>query len=62
MSTYAAILVLLVIIFFSVKFNLFLFLFSFWHPYDSDVGTFKVVPEIPKPLLISLNFCFIFLF
>ena len=24
-------------------------LFSFWHPYDSDVDTFKVVQEVPKP-------------
>ena len=35
-----------------------LFLFSFWHPYDSDVGIFKVVPEVPKPVLIFLNSCF----
>ena len=39
-----------------------LFLFSFWHPCDSDVGMFKVVPEVPKPLLIFLNSCFFILF
>ena len=32
-----------------------------WHPYDSDVGTFKDVLEVPKPLLIFLN-CFFILF
>uniref|UniRef100_K9IGT3 Uncharacterized protein n=1 Tax=Desmodus rotundus TaxID=9430 RepID=K9IGT3_DESRO len=35
---------------------------SFWHPYDSDDGTFQVVPEVPKPLLIFLNSCFFILF
>ena len=35
-----------------------LLLFSFWHPYDSDVRMFKVVPEVPKSLLIFLNSCF----
>ena len=35
-----------------------LFLFSFWHPYDSDVGMFKVCLEIPKPLIF---FEFLFL-
>ena len=34
----------------------------FWHPYDSDVGTFKDVLEVPKPLLIFLNSCFFILF
>ena len=32
-----------------------LFLF-FWHPYDLDVGMFKVVLEVPNPLLIFLEF------
>ena len=36
-----------------------LFLFSFWNPYDSDVGIFKVFLEVPKPLLIFLNSCFL---
>ena len=36
--------------------------FSFWRPYDSDVGMFQVVPEFPKPLLIFLNSCFFILF
>ena len=49
--------------FFKYVFNFLLFIFfSFWHPYDSDVGTFKVVPEVPKPLLIFLNSCFSILF
>ena len=49
-------------IIFSNKFSFFLLsLFSFWHPYDSDVGIFKVVPEIPKPIFIFLNSCFFFL-
>ena len=39
-----------------------LFLFSFWHPYNSDVGMVKVVPDIPQPLLISFNCCFFILF
>ena len=33
-------------------FNFLVFLFSFRHPYDLNVGMFKVVPEVPKPLLI----------
>ena len=45
---------------FKSVFNYLLFLFSFWHP--SDVGTIKVVPEVPKPLLIFLNSCFFILF
>ena len=36
-----------------------LLFFSFRHPYDSDVETFVVVPEVP--LLIVLNFSFFFL-
>ena len=39
-----------------------LFLSPFWHPYDSDVETFKVVPEVPKPLFIFLNSYFFTLF
>ena len=45
---------------FKSVFNYLLFLFSFWLP--SDVGTIKVVPEVPKPLLIFLNSCFFILF
>ena len=48
--------------FFKQVFNFLLFLFSFWHPYDSDVGMFKVVPEVPLPLLIFLNSRFFILF
>ena len=47
--------------FFKWVFNFLLFLFSFWHPYDSDVGTFKVVLEVPNPLLIFLNSYFFIL-
>ena len=36
-----------------------LFLFSFWHPYDSDVGMFKVVLEVPKPLIFLNSYFFI---
>ena len=36
-----------------------LFLFSFWHPYDSDVGMFKVVPEFLQPLHIFFQFLFL---
>ena len=32
------------------------------HPYDLDVGMFKVVLEVPKPLLLFLNSCFFILF
>ena len=39
-----------------------LFLFSFWHPYNLDVGMFQVVLVVPKPLLIFLNSCFFILF
>ena len=35
---------------------------SFWNPYDSDVGTFKVTPVVPKPVLIFLNSRFFILF
>ena len=31
-------------------------------PYTSDIGMFQVVPEVPKPLFISLNSCFFILF
>ena len=54
-STYAAILVLLHY-FFKYVFNVLVFLFSFWHPYDSAIGNFKVVLEVPKPLLIFFFF------
>ena len=42
---------------FKQVFNFLLFLFSFWHPYDSDVRMFKVVPEVPKLLLTFSNSC-----
>ena len=60
-STYAAILVLLHY-FFKYVFNVLVFLFSFWHPYDSAIGNFKVVLEVPKPLFIFLNSCFFLFF
>ena len=46
----------------SVNVLLLLFFFSSWHTYDSDVGTFKITPEVPKPFLIFLNSCFFILF
>ena len=48
--------------FFKLVFKFLFFLFSFWHPCDLDVGTFKVVPEFPKPLLIFSSSCFFILF
>ena len=46
--------------FFKLVFNFLLFLFS-WHPCDSNVGMFKVVPEAPKPLhifwILVSSFC-----
>ena len=42
--------------------NKFSILFSLWYPYNLDVKTFKVVPEVPKPLIIFLNSCFFILF
>ena len=49
-------------LFFPISFPFLALLFSFWQPYDSDFGTFKVVSEFPKPLLIFLNSCFFILF
>ena len=43
-------------------FNFLLLLFSFWHPYNSDTGTFQVVPEVCKSLFTFLNSCFFILF
>ena len=40
----------------------FLFLFSFWVPYDANVRTFNVVPEVSETVLISLNSFFFILF
>ena len=31
-------------------------------PINSDIGTFQVVPEVPKPLFIFLNSCFFLFF
>ena len=54
----------LLLYFFKLVFNFLLFFFSFWHPYYSNVGKFKVVSELPKPFLIFffLNSCFFILF
>ena len=49
-------------LFFKKVFNFLVFLFSFCHPCDSDVGMFKVVLEVPEPLLMFLNSCFFILF
>ena len=47
---------------FSNKFSISCSSSPFLYPYDSDVGTFKVVLEVPKPLLTFLNSCFFILF
>ena len=36
--------------------NFLLLLFSFWHLYNSDIGTFQVVPEIPQSRFIFFEF------
>ena len=41
--------------------NFLLFLFSFWHPCDANVGMFEVVPEAAYTILIFLD-SFFFLF
>jgi len=33
----------------------FLFVFFFWDAYDSNVGAFHIVPEVPEVVLVSLN-------
>ena len=39
----------------------FLFVFFFWDAYDSNVGVFNIVPEVPEVVLISFNFFSFFL-
>ena len=31
------------------------FVFFFWDSYDSDVGAFNIVPEVPEVVLISFD-------
>ena len=38
----------------------FLFLFSFWDPYNANVGVFNVVPEVSETVLISFLFFFLY--
>ena len=44
----------------------FLFVFFFWDSYDSNVGAFHIVPEVPEVVLVSFNsfsfflLCFIY--
>ena len=38
----------------------FLFVFFFWDSYDSNVGAFHIVPEVPEVVLISLDSFFFF--
>ena len=38
----------------------FLFVFFFWDPYDSNVGAFNIVLVVPEIVLISLNSFFFF--
>ena len=33
----------------------FLFVFFFWDSYDSNVGAFHIVPEVPEIVLISFD-------
>ena len=40
------------LLFYQISFQLLVLPLLLWHPYDLDVGTFKVVPGVPKPLLI----------
>ena len=41
----------------------FLFLFFFWNPYSSNIGTFDMVPEVSETVLSSFHsFYFILLF
>ena len=40
---------------FKYIFSFLLLLFSFWHPYNLDIGKFQVVPEVRKSLFTSLN-------
>ena len=48
-------------IIFSNRFpNFLLFLFSFWHPYDANVGHLEVVPEAAYTILLFLDSFFRF--
>ena len=38
----------------------FLFVFFFWDSYDSNVGAFHIVPEVPEVAFISFNSFFFF--
>ena len=38
----------------------FLFVFFFWDSYDSSVGAFHIVPEVPEVVLISFDSFFFF--
>ena len=38
----------------------FLFVFFFWNSYDSNVGAFHIVPEVPEVVLISFDSFFFF--
>ena len=49
-------------LFLQITFNFLLLFFSFWHPYNSDIGMFQVVPEVCKSLFTFLNSCFFILF
>ena len=39
--------------------NFLLFLFSFWHPYNVNVGLLEVVPEDPNTILVFWIFFFL---
>ena len=38
----------------------FLFVFYFWDSYDSNVGAFHIVPEVPEVVLISFDSFYFF--
>ena len=38
----------------------FLFLFSFWDPYNMDVGALNIVSEVSEIVLISFSFFFLY--
>ena len=49
-------------LFVQISFQFLAVVFSFWNPYNSDIGMFQVVPEVPKSHFTFLNSCFFILF
>ena len=48
--------------FFQIDFQFLLFLFSFWHPYDVNLGSVEAMPEAAYTILIFFNSCFFLFF